>query len=59
MSTSTEGLNLSKFAYVINKNNITMDTRINNILLQKMQKIRPVLKYVIFHAEFESKLRFA
>ena len=27
--------------------------------LTKMTKNRPVLKYVVFHAEFESKLRFA
>ena len=29
------------------------------VFFQKMPKIRPVLKYVAFHAEFESKLRFA
>ena len=28
-------------------------------IFQKMPKFRPVLKYVAFHAEFESKLRFA
>ena len=28
-------------------------------IFQKMQTIRPVLKYVAFHAEFESKLRSA